>query len=487
MSMRLRLTLFTFAAAAVCALVVSCATNPVTGRSEFSLVSTSQELQIGQEGYKAMLAEYGTYDANGLGAYVDSIGQKLARQSQLPNLEWHFTLLDDPVVNAFAMPGGYIYITRGILADLGSEAQLAGVLGHEIGHVTSRHTAHQITMQQVAGLGLGLASVLSESFRQYSGPAQQAMGLLFLKYSRDNENQADALGVQYSTAANWDPREIPHTYEMLARVGERSGQRLPSFLSTHPDPGDRQQRTQALANQAAQGKTGLIVRQKAFLEHLDGIVYGEDPRQGYFEGDHYYHPELSFEMTFPSGWLHQNGRAQIVAAEPQQKAMLQIELAKSDAMSPQEFVTSLQRKGAVTEASGNVETVGGYSAWVGRLLVPQQNAEPITLVAGFLRQGSDRMFQMLGKSAVVGDADESKMIATIRSFRPLSDPRRANPTAARLEVAPAPAAGPFREVVTRLGTPGVPLEELSVINNMDLDQSVMTGQILKSVQAARLR
>ena len=152
-------------------------------------------------------------------------------------------MLDDPIVNAFAMPGGYIYITRGILAHLNSEAQLAGVLGHEIGHVTARHCAKQMTQQQMLGLGLAVGSALSSTFRQYSAAAQQALGLLMLKYSRDDETQADELGIRYATAAGWDPREIPATYAMLKRISDSSGQRLPAFMSTHPDPGDREQRT----------------------------------------------------------------------------------------------------------------------------------------------------------------------------------------------------------------------------------------------------
>ena len=181
---RARLALFLLGLAILSALIVSCATNPATGKREFSLVSADQEAAIGKEGFPATVAEYGLYDDPSLAAYVDSIGQRLAKSSELPNLSWHFTVLDDPVVNAFAMPGGYIYITRGILAHLGSEAQLAGVLGHEIGHVTARHSARQITQQQLAGLGLGLASAFSESFRQYSGAAQQALGLIMLKIGR---------------------------------------------------------------------------------------------------------------------------------------------------------------------------------------------------------------------------------------------------------------------------------------------------------------
>ncbi|MEK7329475.1 MAG: M48 family metallopeptidase, partial [Candidatus Eisenbacteria bacterium] len=281
---------------ALAALLAGCATNPVTGRREFSLVSAGQEDRIGREGYAAVLAEYGTYSDSSIQRYVNDVGQKLARVSHLPDLDWHFTVIDDPAVNAFAMPGGYIYVTRGILAHLNSEAQLAGVLGHEIGHVTHRHSAEQLTRQQISGLGLGVASLLSPMVSRYGELAQQALGLMFLKFSRTHETEADELGVDYATRAGYEPDAIPSTYAMLKRVGERGGQRLPGFLSTHPDPGDRGVRTAELARAARAGKTGLVTRRPEYVRRLEGMVFGADPRQGYFERDDYYHPGLGFAL-----------------------------------------------------------------------------------------------------------------------------------------------------------------------------------------------
>lgn len=468
-------------------LAIGCATNPVTGRREVSLVSSGQELQIGQEGYKAVLQEYGVYNDKALQDYVNTVGQKVAKVSHLPGLEWHFTLLDDPTVNAFAMPGGYIYITRGILAHLNSEAQLAGVLGHEVGHVTHRHTAERITQQQLYGLGLGLASVFSPTFRQYGQVAEQALGLLFLKYSRTDEEEADALGVEYSFKAGYDPREISKTYSMLKRVGDQSGQRLPSFLSTHPDPGAREQTTARLAQEALGGRTtGLVVNERTYVQKLDGVVFGPDPRQGYFSGDQYYHPELRFQMTFPSGWKHRDSRSAVLAGNPAQSAAMQLTLANPEGRSPSDYVAALAARGAIAGAEGGAESIGGWPAWVGRLAVTNpQGGTPGTLAAGFARKADTQMFQILGQTQAPGDGDESVIFASIRSLRPLNDASRINVTPDRIQVTRVTSGGSFSSVAARLGVPGSMINQVAVLNNVDPDQSIPAGALIKTVVVGR--
>jgi predicted Zn-dependent protease len=461
--------------------MLGCATNPVTGRNEVSFVSQGQELQMGQEGYKAVVQEYGLYDGQDLQAYVNMVGQKVAKVSHLPNLDWHFTLLDDATVNAFAMPGGYIYVTRGILSHLNSEAQLAGVLGHEVGHVTHRHTAERITQQQLYGLGFGLASVFSPTFAQYSNVAQQALGLLFLKYSRQDETEADQLGVEYSTKAGYDPREIPATYAMLKRVSEQSGSTLPAFLSTHPDPGAREETTTQLANQAAAGKTGLLINERVYVQHLDGIVYGNDPRQGYFAGDQYYHPSLRFQLAFPSGWKHQDSKSSVVAAEANQAGAMQLTLTDAGGQSPSQFVAALSAKGSISGANGGSETVGGWPAWLGRLTVPQQNQAATTLDAAFVRKDQTQMFQILGQSKAPGDAAESSIFASMRSLRPLTDPARINVTADIVRVSRVATSGSFSTVAASLGEPANLLTEGSIINNVQPDEGVAAGTLIKTI------
>ncbi|HKQ58767.1 MAG TPA: M48 family metalloprotease [Candidatus Eisenbacteria bacterium] len=466
--------------------LAGCATNPVTGKKEISLVSAGQEEQMGREGYQAVLAEYGLYNDAAIQKHVNDMGQKLARVSHLPNLDWHFTVIDDASVNAFAMPGGYIYITRGILAHLNSDAQLAGVLGHEIGHVTHRHSAQQITKQQLAGLGLGVASILSPTVGRYGQVAQQALGLLFLKYSRDHENEADALGVDYSTKAGYDPREIPPTYGMLKRVGERAGQRLPGFLSTHPDPGDREVTTQKLAEAAAQGKTGLIVNHNEFIQLTDNIVYGDDPRQGYFEGNVLYHPEMRFTLQMPSGWQYQNTKSAVLAGAPEQRAIMQLSLANAADLSPTAYLAKLTSAGNVSNSRGNPESVGGFPAWVGYIATPGEAGSEQVLVAAFIRKSPEQMFQFLGKTQQQDDADARAILATVRSLRTLSDPARLSPQPARVKVMRIAGATTFASAVASAGTPGIDAEEIAILNNRLTTDRIAAGELVKTVTPPRL-
>ena len=467
--------------------LASCATNPVTGRRELSLVSSDRELQIGREGHAAIVAEYGLYGDSTLAAYVDSVGQSLARVSHMPELKWTFTLLDDPVVNAFAMPGGYIYITRGILAHLNSEAQLAGVLGHEIGHVTARHSAQRLTQQQLAGAGLLLASALSKEFARYGEAAQTALGLMMLKYGRDDENQSDELGVGYSVKAGYDPREIPATYHMLERVGESAGQRLPAFLSTHPDPGDRENRTRALAITAAEGKTGLRTGGRGYLQRLDRLVFGPDPRQGYFEGERYYHPQMAFTLAFPVGWKYQDSRSSVASASQDGKAIMELRLADAGALTPAAYANDLVRRGRVLSANGAGESFGGLDAWLGRLAATGQSGEAFTFVAAFVRRAPERMIQVLGNTALPADADEGRIVASMRSFRPLTDAARLAATPDRVKVVKVTTTGSFESVIGRFGRQAADTAATSILNNVEPGEEVRAGELLKIVEPGRRR
>jgi predicted Zn-dependent protease len=228
-----RLSLFLFFSLILYA--ASCAVNPITGKRELSLISESQETSLGEETDKEIRLQYGIYDDPSLSEYIRGVGEKLVPHTHRPHLTYHFSVLDSPVVNAFAVPGGYVYVTRGILAMMNSEAELAAVLGHELGHINARHSVRRMSKLLLVQLGLSVGGALSETFAKISGVASLGIQLLFLKYSRDDEREADRLGVEYSRNAGFNPGEMVGFFASLQKLGDLSkGASLPGFLSTHP-------------------------------------------------------------------------------------------------------------------------------------------------------------------------------------------------------------------------------------------------------------
>ena len=220
--------------------LAACATNPVTGQREYNLMSEAQEAQLGQEMDPQVRAEMGLYPDSGLQEYVQGVGMRLAKASERPDLPWRFAVVDVPAVNAFALPGGYIYITRGLLAHLDNEAELAGVLGHEIGHVTARHAARAYTRQTSVGIGAAATSVFFPEAAPYAAAAQTGLGVLFLKYHRSQEVQSDSLGARYAAKEGWQPAGMEGVLETLGRISVSADRRgVPNWLATHPQPADR--------------------------------------------------------------------------------------------------------------------------------------------------------------------------------------------------------------------------------------------------------
>jgi predicted Zn-dependent protease len=432
---------------------IGCAVNPATGKRQINLVSSGREEQMGREADPAIQAEYGLYGDEAMQRYVDGVGQRLARVSHLPNLTWHFRVLDSPIVNAFALPGGYIYITRGILAYVDSEAQLAGILGHELAHVTARHTAQQITQQQIAGIGLIAGAIFVDAFRTYSGLAQQGMGLLFLKYGRDHETQADELGIQYAVRAGYDPRAIPPTYATLKRISERSGSSLPNFLSTHPDPGGREIHTAQLAQAAVGGAPkGLVVGVEPFHARIEGLVFGNDPRQGYFEVNRFYHPDLKFQLIFPDGWQTENQPSAVVAKGSAGAMQLRLGTTTDTLVTPTQFVDSLRVRGAISDAVGRSEAFRDFPAWVGTVTANLEGSQQ-NYIAGFIRIRGGQMLEILGRAGDQRSADQ--IYAAIRSTAALRDADKLQVESDRLRLKPAKTSATFATVWAQYPGPAI--------------------------------
>jgi predicted Zn-dependent protease len=313
----------------------SCAVNPVTGRRQLMFMSERQEIRMGQEYDPQVIAAFGLYENEPLLALIQEKGREMARISHRPNLEYHFRILDSPVINAFAVPGGYIYFTRGILAQFSSEAEMIGVLGHEMGHITARHSASRQTQQQLGQLLLIGGMIASEEFRRYGEYAMAGMQLLFLSFSREDERESDRLGVEYSSKIGYDATEMANFFQVLERMSlasEHAG--IPTFMSTHPDPGDRY--TTVLKDvekwQTELGYSSWKVNTENYLQLLDGMVFGEDPRQGYVEGNRFYHPELAFHFPFPTGWELENSQIQVRMGPPDRNALIVFTIARQQSL-----------------------------------------------------------------------------------------------------------------------------------------------------------
>ena len=308
--------------------MIGCAKNPVTGKRQLALISQEQEIELGRQAAREVVASIGLVDDPELQSYVGELGKKLADGTERPDLPWTFQVLDDPTPNAFALPGGFIFVTRGLLTHFNSEAELAMVLGHEIGHVTARHSVEQLSQAQLAQLGLGVGMILVPDLARFGGLASAGLQLLFLKFGRDDERQADRLGFRYALQDDYDVRAGAHIFETLDRLGRTRGEgRLPEWLSTHPDPGDRFASLEKRASELDVDWRELRRNRDRLLAQLDGLVYGEDPRQGYFQDDLFVHPELRFEIAFPGGWRTQNLPQAVVAVSSEQDAAIELGLA----------------------------------------------------------------------------------------------------------------------------------------------------------------
>lgn len=456
------------------AVAVACAVNPATGRREIMLVSESQELAMGKQYDQQITAEMGLYDDPALAGYVRDLGVRLAALSERPQLPWTFRLIDDPVVNAFAVPGGYIYVTRGILANMGSEAQLVSVLGHEIGHVTARHTAQQITQQQLFGLGLAVGSIFSPTA---AGIASVGVGVLFLKFSRDDESQADDLGFRYMHAANYDPRAAADMFDQLARVSGTSGSRLPEWQSTHPDPENRRER--ALERAATLTPTELdaaIVRRDEYLQRLDGMVYGPDPRQGYFIGARFVHPQMAFEMAFPSGWQYVNQHTMVAAQSAEKDAIVALSVAEgatpTDAARSffgAEGITGTATAGSINglQAAG-----GGFSAATDQGTLQGE--------VQFVAHGGLVLRLMGYAPAERWAARRDAARATLRSLKPLTDRPILSVQPWRMDIVRMDRTLTPAEFVQRYPAP-ISAEDIALINQTDVGGRFMNRNLVKRV------
>ena len=466
-------------------LVNSCVINPVTGKKQLVLMSEEQEIAMGKDADPQIVAQYGLYENKALQDFITQKGKDMAAISHRPNLNYEFKILDSEVLNAFAVPGGYVYFTRGIMAHFNNEAEFAGVLGHEIGHITARHSVSQQTKAVLGQVGLIGSMILVPQVAEFAEPLSQGLGLLFLKFGRDAERQSDELGVEYSSKIGYDAREMAGFFNTLERKssGAESGE-LPDFLSTHPNPGSR---NTAVMNLSVEWKNKLklnnpSINRDRYLRKIEGLIYGEDPKQGYLENNVFYHPELKFEFPVPQGWNYQNTPQRVQVAPKDGKAILMMSLANGN---------NLQAAAEKIISDNNLKVLESEEVKVNGLnaisiladVKPKEGAQSSSVrTLSYLISYNNAIFHILGASSVGDFESYSRYFSqTMKNFKELTEASKLNKLAERIRIKTVQKTGSLKQALSHYKVTESRMEELSILNGMQLTDQVQQGSLIKII------
>jgi len=446
------------------------------------------EIEQGREADGQIEALYGFYEDEDLTAYVADIGNHMAALSERPNLPWTFRVLDSPVINAFALPGGFVYVTRGLVAYAGSEAELAGVIGHEIGHVTGRHSRGRRWGSILATIGIIAGAVLSDTVRDLVdvGVPQLVATLALTKYSRGQELDADRRGIRYATQAGYDPYAIGGFFQTLQSLEEHyDRKKLPGWISTHPQIDDRIERSNRTAREVL-AELGLrddqlLVGRRALLEQVDGVVFGENPRQGYMDGDDFVHPDLRFRVAFPADWSVENGRSAIIVSEPADLAYLKLELVAPEmGQEPYDYVRTYVRELRAEVVNDERIEINGLQAVEVGFTVDANGTE--YAVVGTWISFNGRLYQLLGVTTPGRWRRYApRMRRSMYSFRELEDESVLETEPARVAVIELPQAMTLAGVLEAHPEVSVAPEIVAILNHMSMDDLIVAGDAVKLV------
>ncbi|MBL4804013.1 MAG: M48 family metalloprotease [Alphaproteobacteria bacterium] len=464
-------------------LLGACSTNPATGEKQFTaLMSPQQEVQVGASEHEKIVQQFGLEKDPQINSYVSEIGKRVSAETERPDVQYKFFVLDSPIVNAFALPGGYIYISRGLLALANNEAEVAAVLAHETGHITGRHSAERYSRGVVTTLGAGLLGAVLES-----DGAAQALGtganLYLSSYSRGQENEADTLGLRYMTRGQYNPNamssflySLQRQSDLDAKVAGRSSTSAFSYFSTHPATGERVSKTRAEAQAYAQ--TGEVGRDD-HLNTIAGMTYGDSAEQGFARGNRFYHPALGFTFEVPEGFAITNQPSQVVATSAQTGSAIIFDMAASQGMAPANYVQNWVKDRNLQDIESI--TVNGMPAATGSFSgIVQGRATTIRLVA--IRYGDKFVrFQI----AIPQNAPASLVTAlkqTTYSFRSLSQSERGSVRPLSIKLFTARGGDTVVSRAQQSGFDDYKAERFRVLNGLAPNEELQSGVLYKTVQ-----
>ena len=472
------------------ATAAACATNPVTGKRQMSLLSEAEEIAIGQQHDAEIRREMGVYDDPELQRYVNQIGQELARVSHRPNLPWTFTIVDSPAINAFALPGGYIYLTRGILAYLDDEAELAGVLGHEIGHVTARHAAQAYTRQAQVGIGLAILSIFVPATAPFADLSSAGLSVLFLRHGREAELEADRLGVEYGSGVGYDPAGVPRFLATLARIDKLSERGVPNWLSTHPDPGSRVTKAEPVAGKFASESAKALNRDQ-YLERINGLVFGDKPEDGVVRGNEFLHPLLRIGVTFPEGWELTNTESAVLAHEPGTQHFMVLQEVEQPRLLRQgvggqvgsigDAAVAAMKNAGYTAVDGRVDRINGHEAHIGLYRGKAKDVGQVLMRAAHVAIGR-QLYVVAGfapeKEFELVDRD---VLPAVQTFRQLSAAEASAIRPNRLSFHVVRTGDSWQSIAARQGKSFVNAATLAIMNDRDVNVQPQPGDRVKIV------
>ncbi len=467
--------------------------SAITGQKRAFAYSWQQELQIGRDVDREIVAEYGLYDNEQIDNYVRVLSEEVLavshmRRDDVPSryreTEFTFRVLDSPVVNAFALPGGYVYVTRGLLAHLNNEAQLAVVQGHEIGHVAARHASQRGLQQQLgqvaiiggAILGQELLGLPGESILNLSSTAAQ---LLFLRHSREHERESDRLGVEYAAMAGFAAEEGAAFFTSLRRISERAGQSIPNMLSTHPNPGERELNIPRMANEWRElGFEQTRRNTEQYMQMLDGITYGDNPRQGFVDNNRFVHPDLKFQYPVPQGWRVINQPSRVVFVNPDGNAVMILSIDSQSETVRQAAEKFSVQEGFTLIESNPATSSGRFSAHETNYTVQDQSG---TLgVNIYAVQFDGRIYQFINYTDQNRFTDFIETFASVTyNFDELTDEKILNIEPVRLSVTQTTTERRFRDLLPSELPMNIDRDEIAIINQVDLDDMIPAGTFIK--------
>ena len=465
-------------------IVQGCSTNAATGQRQFTaLMSPQQENQVGAQEHQKILQQYGLYQDQKLQNYISEIGQKVVQDTERPDVKYQFFLLDSPIVNAFALPGGYIYLTRGLMALSNSESEMAAVLAHEAGHITGRHSAERYSRSVATSIG---ATILSAAIG--SSGVSEALGVgtqLYLSsYSRGQESEADSLGLRYLSRSGYAPdamagflKNLQAESALQASLAGAQASQGTNFFSTHPATGQRVAETTAEGHQY--GQEGLVNRDK-YLNIISGMVYGDSAKQGFIRGQKFLHPQLGFKFSVPNGYRLTNGATQIVAKHQNGNLIIFDMVGNKKQLSPARFIGDVWLKG---QGGANIQSTkinGMNAAYTAVQSSSNGRTVNVQLVAIQWSQTQVVRFQ-----AVTGTNASSQQLADIKSsvnsYKRLSQSEKASLKPYRLKLVRSKTSDTVATLANKMAYTDNQQKRFRVLNGLGPSEKIVANRLYKIV------